>query len=280
MKLVRWGDAGQEKPGLLDQDGQLRDISLIVRDITPTVLAPEEMARLKGLNPSTLPKVLGRQRLGPPLAGVRNIHAIGLNYRRHAAETNMPIPAEPILFSKSTAAISGPNDSVIIPKGSEKTDWEVELGVVIGAACRHVAEDRALAHVAGYMVINDVSERAFQLERGGQWAKGKSADTFCPMGPWLVSADEIPNPQNLKLWLELNGDRMQDSTTGDMVFSVAQIISYLSRFLTLLPGDVIATGTPQGVGMARGRFLKPGDEMRLGVEGLGEQRQKLVVWPG
>ncbi len=280
MKLLRWGKPGEEKPGIMDEMGIIRDLSDHQADIDPAALTPERLKRLKQLNLENLPKVDRTHRLGCPVAGIRNIFCIGLNYRAHAEEAGMEPPNEPILFSKATSALTGPSDQVIIPKDSQKTDWEVELGVIIGQETSHVSQEDALSHVAGYVVVNDVSEREFQIERGGQWIKGKSAPSFCPVGPWLVTADEVPNPQKLNLWLELNGEKLQNSSTGDMIFGVAEIISHISRFLTLLPGDLIATGTPQGVGMGfkPQKFLKPGDKMRLGVEGLGEQNQDVVAW--
>ena len=280
MKLVRYGPVGQEKPGLIDGAGALRDLSGRVRDIDGAALAPERLAELKAIDPATLPKVPGNPRLGPPVAGVGKIVAVGLNFSDHAAESGMEAPAEPILFMKAVTALSGPNDPVVIPPGSEKTDWEVELAIVIGSRARHVEERNALSYVAGYTICNDVSERAYQLERLGQWVKGKSYDSFAPLGPWLVTTDEIPDPQSLHMWLEVNGERMQDGSTATMIFGVAHLVSYISRFMTLMPGDVIPTGTPPGVGMGRKppRFLKPGDVMRLGIDGLGEQRQECVAW--
>ncbi|MFN3613379.1 MAG: fumarylacetoacetate hydrolase family protein [Rubrimonas sp.] len=275
MKLLRYGPKGSERPGMLDADGRIRDLSAHVSDFAGETVSLQALDRLRAIDPASLPLVEGEPRIGSCLARVPNFFCIGLNYTEHAHESNLPIPAEPILFNKTTSALSGPFDDVIIPKDSVKTDWEVELGVVIGAHVEHVSEADALSVVAGYCVINDVSERAFQTERGGQWTKGKSAPTFGPTGPWLVTADEIPDPQALPLWLELNGQRVQDHTTGDMIFGVAQIVSYMSRFMALQPGDIIATGTPQGVGMGMKpqRFLKPGDVMRLGIEGLGVQQQ-------
>jgi 2-keto-4-pentenoate hydratase/2-oxohepta-3-ene-1,7-dioic acid hydratase in catechol pathway len=270
MKLVRYGARGAEKPGLLDVDMRLRDLSAHVADITV-----DKIAGLKAIDPKSLPLVEGNPRLGVPFSGIGNILAIGLNYRDHAVEAKMALPTEPVVFSKSTASLNGPFDPVIIPKGSEKTDWEVELAIIIGERASHVSEERALDFVAGYAICNDVSERSFQLEKGGQWIKGKSADSFCPLGPWLVTRDEIPDPQSLDLWLAVNGEKMQDGNTKNMAFPVPFLISYLSRFMTLLPGDVITTGTPAGVGMGRGIYLKPGDVMTLGVAGLGEQRQEV-----
>jgi 2-keto-4-pentenoate hydratase/2-oxohepta-3-ene-1,7-dioic acid hydratase in catechol pathway len=278
MKLVRFGAKGQEKPGLIDGQGRLRDLSGHIADIGPDAMSEAALARLRAIDPNSLPLTPEGVRLGVPVAGIRDIFAIGLNYRDHAAEANMALPSEPVLFSKATGALSGPNDPVVLPPGALKGDWEVELALVIGKPAFQVSEKDALSYVAGYLVCNDVSERAFQLEMGGQWIKGKSADTFCPLGPWLVTADEVPDPQALSLWLDLNGERMQNGNTADMVFPVAFLISYVSRFLTLKPGDVITTGTPAGVGLKRGRFLRPGDVMRLGVEGLGEQRQDVKAF--
>ena len=282
MKLLRYGPAGQEKPGLLDRDGRIRDLSGAVRDIDAEALAPASLDRLRRLDPASLPLVAGSPRLGPCVARVSKIVAIGLNYRLHAQEAGAAIPSEPIFFMKATSSICGPNDDVIIPKGSQKTDYEVELGIVIGSLARHVSKADAHQHVAGYCVVNDVSEREFQIERGGQWTKGKSADTFCPIGPWLVTAEEVPDPGKLALWTEVNGERRQSSNTGDLIFGVDEIVSYVSQFMTLLPGDVIPTGTPSGVGMGfkPPKFLKPGDRMRLSVEGLGEQNQRLVPYAG
>jgi 2-keto-4-pentenoate hydratase/2-oxohepta-3-ene-1,7-dioic acid hydratase in catechol pathway len=282
MKLLRYGPTGQEKPGLLDRDGKIRDLSGAVRDIDGETLAPASLDRLRRLDPASLPLVAGTPRLGPCVGSVSKIVAIGLNYRLHAQEAGAAIPSEPIFFMKATSSICGPNDDVIIPKNSQKTDYEVELGIVIGSLARHVSQSDARKHVAGYCVVNDVSEREFQIERGGQWTKGKSADTFCPTGPWLVTADEVPDPGKLALWTEVNGERRQNSNTGDLIFGVDEIVSYVSQFMTLLPGDVIPTGTPSGVGMGfkPPRFLKPGDRVRLSVEGLGEQNQRLVAYAG
>ena len=282
MKFLRYGPEGHEKPGVLDRDGKIRDLSGKLGDLAGESVRVERLAELAGIDPASLPEVEGTPRIGPCLARVPNFYCIGLNYARHAAEAGMDLPREPILFSKATSALSGPYDPVIIPPGSEKTDWEVELGVVIGRRAEHVSEAEALNCVAGYCVVNDVSERAFQIERGGQWIKGKSAPTFGPVGPWLVSADEVPDPQSLRLSMRLNGEVRQDSSTSDMVFAVAEIISYMSRFMALVPGDIIATGTPEGVGMGLEppRFLRPGDVMELEVEGLGRQRQDVVAWPG
>ncbi len=282
MKFLRYGPEGHEKPGVLDRDGKIRDLSGKLGDLAGESVRVERLAELAGIDPASLPEVEGTPRIGPCLARVPNFYCIGLNYARHAAEAGMDLPREPILFSKATSALSGPYDPVIIPPGSEKTDWEVELGVVIGRRAEHVSEAEALNCVAGYCVVNDVSERAFQIERGGQWIKGKSAPTFGPVGPWLVSADEVPDPQSLRLSMRLNGEVRQDSSTSDMVFAVAEIISYMSRFMALVPGDIIATGTPEGVGMGLDppRFLRPGDVMELEVEGLGRQRQEVLAWPG
>jgi 2-keto-4-pentenoate hydratase/2-oxohepta-3-ene-1,7-dioic acid hydratase in catechol pathway len=282
MKLLRYGPSGQEKPGLIDRDAKIRDLSGTVGDIDGAALAPASIARLRGLDPSSLPLVPGTPRLGPCVGSVSKIVAIGLNYRLHAQEAGQAIPTEPIFFMKAISSICGPNDDVMIPKGSQKTDYEVELGIVIGTLARYVSKSDARKHVAGYCVVNDVSEREFQIERGGQWTKGKSADTFCPMGPWLVTSDEIPDPGKLALWTEVNGERRQNSNTGDLIFGVDEIVSYVSQFMTLLPGDVIPTGTPSGVGMGfkPPKFLKPGDRVRLSVEGLGEQNQRLVAYGG
>lgn len=276
MKLVRYGRLGKEKPGLVDAEGNLRDLSAHVCEITPAVLAPAALARLRRLRPQTLPLVKGNPRMGPPVAGVPKFIAIGLNYSDHAAETGAPVPREPIVFQKAVSAICGPNDDIVLPKGSTKTDWEVELGIVIGTTARYVPESAALDHVAGYLVVNDVSEREYQLEREGTWDKGKGCDTFGPIGPWLVTADEVPRPQALKLWLDVNGDAMQRGSTQTMIFDCATLVSYVSRFMTLTPGDIITTGTPPGVGIGQQphpRFLKAGDVVALGIEGLGEQRQ-------
>jgi 2-keto-4-pentenoate hydratase/2-oxohepta-3-ene-1,7-dioic acid hydratase in catechol pathway len=280
MKLLRYGPPGQEKPGLLDRDGTIRDLSGMVRDIDAEALAPASLDRLRRVDPASLPPMPGNPRLGPCVARVPKIVAIGLNYRAHAAETGAAIPKEPIFFMKATSAICGPNDDVIIPKGSQKTDWEVELGIVIGSTARYVAVADASKHIAGYCVVNDVSEREFQIERGGQWTKGKSADTFCPIGPWVVTADEVPDPGKLGLWTEVNGKRVQNSNTSDLIFGIDHIVSYVSHFMTLFPGDIIPTGTPSGVGlgMKPPQFLKAGDQMRLSVEGLGEQNQRLVAF--
>ncbi|HKQ85982.1 MAG TPA: fumarylacetoacetate hydrolase family protein [Candidatus Acidoferrales bacterium] len=279
MKLLRYGDAGREKPGILAADGTIRDLSGVIPDIAGEVLLPAGIEELRALDTAKLPRAKEPVRLGPCVGKVGKFICIGLNYSDHAAESGMTVPPEPIIFMKATSAISGPNDNVVIPRGSEKTDWEVELGVVIGKATKYVSQDEALGHVAGYCVVNDVSERAFQLEGTGQWVKGKSADTFGPIGPWLVTADEIPDPQKLRLWLEVDGKREQDGTTATMVFGVAYLVSYLSKFMSLQPGDIISTGTPPGVGAGKKPpvFLRHGNSMRLGVEGLGEQRQRVVA---
>ena len=282
MKLVRYGPAGREKPGLVDRDGKIRDLSGTIGDIDGETLAPASLDRLRGIDPASLPLVSGTPRLGPCVGRVPKFVAIGLNYRQHAAETGAAIPKEPIIFMKATSSICGPDDEVMIPKGSQKTDWEVELGIVIGSLARYVAAHEARRYIAGYCIVNDVSEREFQIERGGQWTKGKSADTFGPIGPWLVTADEVPDPGKLALWTEVNGRRVQNSNTSDLIFGIDEIVSYVSHFLSLMPGDVIATGTPSGVGlgMKPPQFLKPGDRMRLSVEGLGEQNQRVVAFGG
>lgn len=280
MKLLRFGPAGQERPGMLDANGKIRDLSAIVPDINGNTINPAGLAKLAAIDPSTLPIVHGEPRLGPCVGQVSKFVAVGLNYSDHAAETGSPIPTEPILFSKATSCIVGPNDEVMLPKDSVKTDWEVELGIVIGSRASYVEESSALQYVAGFCVINDVSEREFQLERQGQWTKGKGCDTFGPIGPWLVTVDEVPNLSNLAMSCYVNGERRQSGSTQTMIFNVPVIVSYISRFMTLLPGDVIATGTPPGVGlgMKPPQFLKAGDEMRLSIEGLGEQRQKVVAF--
>lgn len=280
MKLVRYGNPGKEKPGLIDAQGQLRDLSKVVPDITPSLLSDAALKKIAKLDASKLPAVKGKPRMGCPVSGIRKFIAIGLNYSDHAAEAGMPIPKEPIVFLKATSSIQGPDDDVMLPKGSKKSDWEVELGVVIGTTARYVSQKDALNHVAGYCVVNDVSEREYQLERGPQWDKGKGCDTFGPIGPWLVTRDEVPNPQKLQMWLDLNGQRVQAGSTKTMIFGVAKLVSYVSQFMTLEPGDVITTGTPPGVGMGMKPqvFLKRGDVMTLGIEGLGEQRQKVVAF--
>jgi 2-keto-4-pentenoate hydratase/2-oxohepta-3-ene-1,7-dioic acid hydratase in catechol pathway len=285
MKLVRYGQPGKEKPGLIDAQGQLRDLSGVVADITPDQLSDKALARLAKLKTDRLPLVRGTPRMGSPVAGTRKFVAIGLNYADHAAESNLPIPKEPIIFMKTPNCIQGPDDDVMLPRGSKKTDWEVELGVVIGTRARYVSQKEALSHVAGYCVVNDVSEREYQIERGGTWDKGKGCDTFGPTGPWLVTRDEVPNPQKLGMWLDLNGNRMQTGSTKTMIFSVAKLVSYVSEFMTLEPGDIITTGTPPGVGMGIKKngqsapiYLKRGDVMTLGIDGLGQQRQKVVAF--
>jgi 2,4-diketo-3-deoxy-L-fuconate hydrolase len=279
MKLCRYGKPGAEKPGLIDGDGAIRDLSGVIDDITAEVLGGEGLRRLATLDPAALPRVDGSPRFGVPVAHVGKMICVGMNYADHAAETNAPVPEQPVLFMKATTAIGGANDTVVIPRGSVKTDWEVELGVIIGEVTRDVSIDEALGHVAGYVVVNDLSEREFQLEHGGQWVKGKSCDTFGPIGPWLVTRDEVPDPQNLSLWLEVNGHRYQNGNTRTMVFGVAHLVSYISRYMTLMPGDVISTGTPAGVGLGLHppTYLKPGDVIELGIEGLGRQRQDVVA---
>ncbi|WP_341908179.1 fumarylacetoacetate hydrolase family protein [Polaromonas sp. YR568] len=278
MKLVRYGNPGKEKPGLIDADGKLRDLSGVIADIGPGQLGDAALAKLRKLKTDKLPLVKGSPRMGCPVTGVGKFIAIGLNFADHAAESGLPIPKEPIVFLKATTCIQGPNDPVMLPKGSVKTDWEVELGVVIGTRARYVSQKDALNHVAGYCTINDVSEREYQIERGGTWDKGKGCDTFGPIGPWLVTRDEVPNPQKLQMWLDLNGQRVQKGSTKTMIFGVAKIISYVSQFMTLEPGDVITTGTPPGVGMGMKPplYLKKGDRMTVGIEGLGEQQQVVV----
>ena len=278
MKLVRYGNPGKEKPGLIDADGKLRDLSGVIKDIGPEQLSDAALAKLRRLKTENLPLVRGKPRIGCPVTGVGKFVAIGLNYADHAAEAGMPIPKEPIVFMKVTSCIQGPNDPVMLPKGSVKTDWEVELGIVIGTRARHVSQKDALNFVAGYCTINDVSEREFQIERGGTWDKGKCCDTFGPIGPWLVTRDDVPNPQKLDMWLDVNGKRMQTGSTKTMIFSAAKIVSYVSQFMTLEPGDVICTGTPPGVGMGMKppTFLKKGDVVTLGISGLGEQSQTIV----
>lgn len=281
MKLLRYGPVGHERPGMLDGEGRIRDLSAHVQDIDQACLAPATLARLAGLNPSSLTPVDGAPRLGVPVARVGKFVAIGLNYVDHALEANLSIPKEPVVFLKAPTSLNGPNDAVVLPKDSKKGDWEVELGVVIGRRTSYVPEANALDHVAGYCIVNDVSEREYQLERGGTWDKGKGCDTFGPVGPWLVTADEVGDPRTLDLWLDVNGQRMQTGNTRTMIFDCAAIISYVSRFMTLLPGDIVTTGTPAGVGMAKNPnpvFLKPGDLITLGITNLGEQRQQVVAW--
>jgi ureidoglycolate lyase len=278
MKLVRYGEAGKEKPGILDAQGAIRDLSGVVRDIDATTVSPEGIAKLKGVNVDSLPRVSGKPRLGSPIANVPKLICIGLNYADHAKESNLPIPPEPVVFMKAITAITGPNDDVKLPKASKKGDWEVELAFVIGKKAQSVSEADALNYVAGYLICNDVSEREWQLEHGSQWSKGKSFDTFAPLGPWFVTADEIKDPQNLAMWLDVNGQRKQTGNTNTMIFGIRKLVSYLSYMCTLTPGDVVSTGTPPGVGMGIKpvpQFLKAGDEMRLGIDGLGEQKQKV-----
>jgi 2,4-diketo-3-deoxy-L-fuconate hydrolase len=280
MKLMRYGAKGAEKPALVDAKGTVRDLSAVIPDITAETLKPENLKRLAELDASKLPAVAAPGRIAPPWTGMGKFICIGLNYSDHAAETGSPIPKEPIIFMKPTSCLVGCNDAVVMPKDSKKTDWEVELGVVIGTKARYVEQADALKYVAGYCVVNDVSEREYQLERGTQWDKGKGCDTFGPVGPWMVTADEVADPQALGLWLELNGKRMQNGSTKTMIFGVAELVAYCSRFTTLWPGDLITTGTPPGVGlgMKPPSYLKPGDELHLGIDGLGEQRQKVHAW--
>ena len=278
MKLVRYGDAGQEKPGVMDAQGGIRDLSGVVRDIDSNAISDDGIAKLRGVDVNALPKVTGNPRLGVPVAHVQKLICIGLNYSDHAKESNMPIPTEPVVFMKAVSALCGPNDTVVLPKGSKKGDWEVELAFVIGKTARDVSESDALDYVAGYSICNDVSEREWQLEHGSQWSKGKSFDTFAPVGPCLVTKDEIADPHNLAMWLEVNGKRMQTGNTNTMIFGVQKLVSYLSYFVTLMPGDIVSTGTPPGVGMGvkpKPVFLKSGDTMRLGIDGLGEQKQSV-----
>ncbi|UKV13208.1 fumarylacetoacetate hydrolase family protein [Thalassospiraceae bacterium SW-3-3] len=278
MKFLRYGPIGGEKPGYLDQEGNIRDLSRLITDFTPETVNCEQLAALAARDLSDAPIVDPGTRIGPCVGAARNFYAVGLNYARHARETNNPEPKEPVMFSKSTSCICGPNDPIILPRGSVKTDWEVELGIIIGRPCSYVTKDEALDYVAGFCTINDVSERAYQIERGGQWIKGKSAPNFGPIGPWLVTPDEAGDPQNLTLKLSVNGETVQNSSTADMIFPVAEIISYMSGFMRLMPGDIIATGTPEGVGMGLTpqRFLNAGDVVELSVEGLGSQRQTVV----
>lgn len=280
MKLSRIGLSGNERPVMVDQHGGIRDLSSVLKDIDPSTLHPANLAKLMSVDPGTLPLVTGDVRYGPPITGTRKFIAIGLNYADHAAESNLPIPAEPVIFTKAVSCIQGPNDPIVIPRGSQKTDWEVELGIVMGTRASYVSEENALDHVAGYLVVNDVSERAYQLDRGGTWDKGKGCDTFGPIGPWFVTADEVVDPQNLEMWLDVNGDAMQRGNTRTMIFSIAKMVSYLSEFMTLEPGDIITTGTPPGVGMGKNppRYLSAGDTVSLGIEGLGAQQQNVVAW--
>ena len=281
MKLMRYGAKGAEKPALIDANGAVRDLFGVLPDITGATLSKDGLATLAAVDIASLPVVDNPGRIAPPWKGVGKFLCVGLNYADHAAESGMAVPAEPVLFMKATSAVIGANDAVVLPQDSKKSDWEVELGVVIGTTARYVSEADALSHVAGYCVVNDLSEREYQLERGGQWDKGKGCDTFGPIGPWLVTADEVADPQNLGLWLEVNGKRVQDGNTRTMVFGVANLVSYISRFMTLYPGDIISTGTPPGVGMGQkpsAVYLKPGDTMRLGITGLGEQQQTTHAW--
>ena len=278
MKLVRYGKPGKEKPGMIDADGKLRDLSGVLPGIGPDQLSPKSLAKLAKVKTAKLPVVRGNPRYGVPFTGATKFVAIGLNYTDHAAETGNALPKEPIIFHKTLTCMQGPNDDVMMPKGSTKTDWEIELGIVIGTRACNVSKKEALNHVAGYVLCNDVSERAFQIERGGQWTKGKGCDTFGPIGPWLATTDEIPNPQKLEMWLDVNGQSKQRGHTKNMIFDCATLVSYCSQFFTLYPGDVITTGTPAGVGLATKTFLKAGDVVTLGMTGLGEQRQKIVKY--
>jgi len=281
MKLLRHGPKGQEKPALLDAQGRVRDLSGVIADLNAAGLNRAALEKLRALDPARLPLVERPGRIAPPWSGMGKFICIGLNYADHAAESGLPVPAEPVVFMKATSALVGANDAVVLPQDSVKTDWEVELGVVIGERARYVSEADALSHVAGYCVVNDISEREYQIERGGTWDKGKGCDTFGPVGPWLVTADEVPEPQALDMWLEVNGKRFQNGSTRTMVFNVAQLVSYVSRFMTLNPGDLISTGTPPGVGMGQKPapiYLKAGDEMKLGIAGLGEQHQRVYAW--
>lgn len=280
MKLLRFGELGQERPALLDAEGLIRDLSGVVEDIAEDTLTPEGLERIGEIDPASLPIVEGTPRIGACVGRVGKLICVGLNYADHAAEAGMDLPPEPILFMKATSSICGPNDDIRIPRGSEKTDWEVELGIVIGKEARYLDPDQAMDHVAGYCVVNDISERAFQIERAGQWVKGKSADTFGPIGPWMVTRDEVADPQNLGLWLSVDGQKYQDGTTQTMVFGVAHLVHYISQFMSLQPGDIIATGTPPGVGMGQKpqKFLREGQLMELGIQGLGQQRQRTIAW--
>jgi len=280
VRLLRYGPRGQERPGLLDQDGVLRDLASEIDDIGANELSPAGLERLRLIDHASLPAVDGKPRLGIPFTGTRKFIGIGLNFADHAAESNLPIPAEPVIFTKAVSCLQGPDDPILIPRGSKKTDWEVELGVVIGSRTSYVSEDAALSHVAGYVVVNDVSEREFQIERGGTWDKGKGCDTFGPVGPWLVTPDELPGTDALDMWLDVNGVRRQTGNTRSMIFKVAELVSYVSRFMTLEPGDIITTGTPPGVGMGLNPpiFLRGGDVITLGISGLGQQRQDVVAF--
>jgi 2,4-diketo-3-deoxy-L-fuconate hydrolase len=282
MKLLRYGPRGRERPGLCDAEGNIRDLSRVIAQIDDATLAPKSLAKLSRIRPETLPLVKGSPRLGVPFAGISKFVAVGLNYSDHAAESNMPIPKEPILFMKATTSLCGPNDDVIQPRGSTKLDWEVELGIVIGTKAQYVTEAKALDHVAGYCVVNDLSERDFQLERGSQWDRGKGCDTFGPVGPWLVTTDEIADPQSLDMWLDVNGEKRQRGGTKTMIFGCAHLVSYISQFMTLLPGDIITSDTPPGVGlgMKPPQYLKPGDVITLGIQGLGEQKQRVIAYSG
>ena len=282
MKLCRWGKNGYEKPGMIDSQGMLRDLSGVLSNIDQDTISPKGLARLRKIRPESLPLIKTEPRFGVPYTGITKFVAIGLNYSDHAAESGLPVPSEPVVFMKATTSISGPNDDVVQPRSSTKLDWEVELGVVIGTKAQYVPEEKALEHVAGYCIVNDVSERSFQMATS-QWDKGKGCDTFGPIGPWLVTTDEIPNPQTLEMWLDVNTERMQTGNTRTMIFSVAKIVSHLSQYMTLMPGDIITTGTPPGVGMGKKPepvWLKPGDVMTLGIQGLGEQRQRVVAYTG
>ncbi|HSD53228.1 MAG TPA: fumarylacetoacetate hydrolase family protein [Burkholderiales bacterium] len=282
MKLCRWGKNGYEKPGMIDSQGMLRDLSSVLANVDQDTISPKGLARLRKIRPESLPLIKTEPRFGVPYTGITKFVAIGLNYSDHAAESGLPVPSEPVVFMKATTCISGPNDDVVQPRNSTKLDWEVELGVVIGTKAQYVPEEKALEYVAGYCIVNDVSERSFQMATS-QWDKGKGCDTFGPIGPWLVTTDEIPNPQALEMWLDVNTERMQTGNTRTMIFSVAKIVSHLSQYMTLMPGDIITTGTPPGVGMGKKPepiWLKPGDVVTLGIQGLGEQRQRVVAYAG
>ena len=282
MKLCRWGKNGYEKPGMIDSQGMLRDLSSVLSNVDQDTISPKGLARLRKIRPESLPLIKTEPRFGVPYTGITKFVAIGLNYSDHAAESGLPVPSEPVVFMKATTSISGPNDDVVQPRSSTKLDWEVELGVVIGTKAQYVPEEKALEYVAGYCIVNDVSERSFQMATS-QWDKGKGCDTFGPIGPWLVTTDEIPNPQTLEMWLDVNTERMQTGNTRTMIFSVARIVSHVSQYMTLMPGDIITTGTPPGVGMGKKPepvWLKPGDVMTLGIQGLGEQRQRVVAYTG